>query len=295
MDNFKKYLPSKKFVSVVLFITILIVLFFVVKSGINLLKNRKTDTNGNLISMTVETVIQKDTNANGIADWEEYLWGLNPKITGPENKEYILAQKRTLEKNGFISSQDDSSKITQNELLSRQFFATIISLQQSGNLDQGAIDSISTTIGQEVKSENLPDIYSIEMLNIKKDSDQADIDYLNNFASLLDKYADRDIGGEMTIFAQGIVNNDFQALYASKTIADAYIEFSNDLVKIPVPSSLSQKHLMLANDYAKVGESINGFIQVKSDPIIGMKSLLNYKKYTDSIETDLNKISDALQ
>jgi hypothetical protein len=41
MDNFKKYLPSRKFITIVLFIIVLIVLFFSIRGLISLIKNRK--------------------------------------------------------------------------------------------------------------------------------------------------------------------------------------------------------------------------------------------------------------
>lgn len=296
MNNLKKYLPSKKFITTIIAISILVGVFFLVKGAIYLLKNRKSvDSKGNIIPMTVGTIIQKDSNNNGIADWEEYLWGLDPNKNGEGNKEFIMAKKATLEKNGSISDQDESKTITQNELLSKNLFAVIISLQQSGDLDKEAVDSISNIIGGEVKSEDIPDFYTMNMLNVKENSPKEIVSYVENFANLLDKYSGRDIGSEMTIFAQGIVNNDIQALYASSTIADAYREFADDLIKMPVPNSLAQRNLILANDYAKVGESVKGFVQLKSDPIVGMKSLLNYKKYTDAIEIDLDKISNILQ
>lgn len=295
MDNFKKYLPSKKFIVVIMIIFVIIILFFAIKKIIPLIKFKKGGPNGEQITMTVGDLIQKDGNSNGIADWEEYLWGLDPNKNGPENKEFILAKKKSLANNGIISNVDDSKSITQNELLSRQFFATIMSLQQSGNLDADAIENIASTIGQEAKAVPLSDIYTKEMLNIKADSDESNINYLKTLSDLVEKYEDRDIGEEMTIFSQGIVNSDPQALYVATTIADAYKEFAEDLIKMPVPSYASIAHLSLANNYQKVGVSIEGFTQVLSDPIIGMRSLLNYKKYTDAIASDFDKLSNILQ
>ena len=98
MDNFKKYLPSKKFLVVVMTIVVIIILFLIIKKVIPLIKFKKGGPNGEQITMTVGDLIQKDGNSNGIADWEEYLWGLDPNTNGPENKEFILAKKNSLNK-----------------------------------------------------------------------------------------------------------------------------------------------------------------------------------------------------
>ena len=296
MDNFKKYLPSKKFIATIISILILIGVFFLIKGAISLLKNRKSfDKRGEPITMTVGTIIQKDGNNNGIADWEEYLWGLDPNKNGAENKEFILAKKKLIEQNEPIENNDDSQTITQNDLLTRQFFATIMALQQNGSLDEEALASISESIGQEVSTAPIPDTYTINMLVQKSDSTEANIAYFKAFNALVDKYKNEDIGSELTIVAQGIVNNDPQALYSVKSIATAYSSFAKDLVKIPTPKSISNTIVSMANNYEKTSKSIDGLTFVISDPIIGMRSILNYKKYSDGLVSDIEKLSEILQ
>ena len=294
MNNFKKYLPSRKFVAIILIIIILIALFFTVKGVASLIK-RAGGNNGAPIEMTVGTLIQKDGNGNGIADWEEYLWGLNPNKNGESNKEFILSKKKALTASGDIVVTDDSEAITENEMLSREFFATIMSLQQTGQLNDASIQSISDAIGQNIEATPLPDVYTKNMLTIKENSDDADAIYFIMFNNLVDKYANEDIGSELTLVSQGIVNNDPQALVAAKTVAAAYRSFGEELIKIPVPASAVDVDLSLANNYEKTAESIEGLTLVLTDPIVGMRSILSYKKYSDALVSDIEKLSEILQ
>jgi len=294
MSNFKNYLPSKKFITIVLFILVIILLFFTVKGVVTFFSD-KDGSKDKPIELTIETLIQEDGNKNGIADWEERIWGLDPFENGPENKEFILAKKKTLEQNGVITISDDSKAITENDLLSRQFFATIMSLQQTGQLDDEAINSISSSIGQTIKPTNIPDVYTRDMLNIQKDSNDADIAYFLAFTSLVTKYQNSDLGSELTLVAQGIADQDPQALYVARTVASAYRLFGRELISIPVPSSAAISHMSLSNNYEKVAQSIEGLTQIITDPIIGMRALLNYKKYTDAMGTDFEMITEILQ
>ena len=66
-------------------------------------------------------------------------------------------------------------------------------------------------------------------------------------------------------------------------------------MKIPVPASLSATHLSAANNYQKVGQTIKDLAQILSDPLIGMKSIISYKQYSDALYSDLEKISGILQ
>lgn len=296
MNNFKKYLPSKKFVAIILIIIVFIVLFFAIKGVISLFKNKKSiKTNGEITTMVIGDIGQKDSNFNGIADWEEYLWGLDPYKNGPENKEFISSKKRALTQSGDILPIDDSKTITDNELLSQQFFATIISLQQTGDLNEESMNSVSEALGKNIEATPIPDIYTSNMLTIKNDSTLANTTYRDALGKLITKYVDADIGSELTFIVQGLGNKDPQALYAAVTVAEAYQSFGKEFIKIPVPKSLSAIHLSAANNYEKTGQSIKDLAQILSDPIIGMRAIISYKQYNDALASDLEKISEILQ
>jgi len=296
MNNYKKYLPSKKFATILLIIVVFIAIFFTIKGVVFLFKsNKSANGKGQPTTMIVGDIIQKDSNYNGIADWEEYLWGLDPTKNGPENKEFITAKKNALTQSGAISAPDDSKVITDNEILSQEFFATIVSLQQTGNVDAASIQSVSDAIGQKIEATPIPDIYTKADLKIITDSADAKLNYFTTFMNLVTKYQNEDIGSELILISQGIGNNDPQALSAAGSVASAYRAFGSDLVKIPVPSSASSTVLDLANNYYKTGQSIDGLTQTLSDPIVGMRSIISYKQYSDALVSDINKLSTILQ
>jgi len=296
MKNFKKYLPSKQFTAIILILVIFIALFFTIKGLISLVKNNKGIKGDNEVTgMTVGGIIQKDSNNNGIADWEEYIWGLNPNKDGDKNKEFIQSKKKDLTDNGIISIPDDSKIITDNELLSQEFFATIVSLQQTGNLNEESLKSVSDAIGQKIEVIIFPDVYTKDMLTIKGDSEETKANYSGDFVSLALIYQNEDIGSELTLISQGIGNSDPNALYAARTVASAYRSFGAELIKIPVPNSASSLSLSLANNYEKTAQSIEGLTQIVTDPILGMRSLVSYKKYNDALVSDIEQLTEVLK
>lgn len=288
----KSYLPSKLFMIRVASILIIAATVFGASWVIKYFKNRPSSKDPAKV-MVIGDLIQKDSNDNGIADWEEYLWGLDPKKNGESNKEFILAKKKTLADNN--ASENSDSNISQNELLSRQFFAAIVSLQQTGNLNDESLQSIGEAVGKNVSQTNIPDIYNNGMMTVVEDGTVAKQNYYNALSKLIKKYNDRDIGNELTIIIQGFSNQDPQALYAAQSIGDAYQEFGAELIKIPTPRSLVQTHLSAANNYEKNGQVIKNLTKGLSDPLIAMGAILDYKKYNDDLSSDLEKISEFLQ
>ena len=288
----KKYLPSEQFIARVIIIVIIITVVFGMYELVKFIKNKVTKKDAP-IQLVIGDIIQKDSNNNGIADWEEYLWGLNPKKNGESNKEFITAKKNALVQSGDMTTA--SGTPTDNDLLSQEFFAAIVSLQMNGQLDDASMKSISEAVGKNAIATPIPDIYTMNMLTLEDDSPSAKETYHNALSNLVTKYKDADIGSELTFIAQGLSSNDPSALYAAKTVGDAYQSFGKDLIAIPVPRSLSATVLNTANNYDKVGQSIYGLTQILDDQLVGMRAIINYKNYSDALASDLEKIYGALQ
>lgn len=289
MEN---YLPSKQFTKRVTAIVVLLVIAFGVYKIAIFFKNKM----GKDSSYTViePGVIQKDSNDNGIPDWEESLWGLDPKGDGESNKEFILIKRETLAKENASDLSNDGP-LSENETLSREFFAIIMSLQESGNLDEASMQSVADTIGQKIVAVPLTNKYNKEMvLTIKANPANTDT-YSTKLANLINKYEQKDLGKELIFISVGLSTNDPQAFTEADKVADLYSLFAEELMKIQVPNTLSDIHLSLANNYEKVSQSIKDMSQMLVEPLSGMKALINYKKYTDAIVNNIDTLSNAIQ
>ncbi|MCE9517914.1 hypothetical protein K8Q96_02855 [Candidatus Nomurabacteria bacterium] len=274
----KKYLPSKQFIARLIIITISLGIIFGLYELTSFLKNR---IKGKTTTVLVKDLVAKDSNNNSIPDWEESLWGLDPTIDGQENKEFIENKKKAL------AGKDSGVSVSESEQMSREFFALVTSLQQSGNLTEENMQQISDAVASQAVAVPIADIYTKDMQEIVLTSPTSIKKYHESFKKLTLKYANSDIGEELTFIYQGIQNNDQQALYAAGTVAKSYRDFGQELIKIPVPTSLQVTVLSLANNYEKSAQTIEDMENVLIDQLIGMRAIVNYKKYNDALITDL--------
>lgn len=291
-DNIQKYLPSKQFRARAIAIVILLVIALGVYNITIYFKNRLSK-NGTTAIVIEPDVIQKDSNGNEIPDWEESLWGLDPHKNGSSNKEFILAKREALARENAEGINLDAP-VSENETLAREFFAIIMSLQESGNLDEATMQSVSNTIGEKITATPLPDKYTKAMILTTKSNPANNKAYGEKLATLMDKYDQKDLGKELTFISVGLTSNDPQAFVEAESVASAYREFSKEVLKIEVPNTLSTTHLALANNYEKVAQSIEGMAQMLVDPIVGMKAIINYKKYTDALVANIDTLSNDL-
>lgn len=287
----KKYLPSKQFVIRIITIAIIFAAIFGVVNIVKYFKN-KTSPENQKTGLAVKDILTKakDSNDNGIADWEESLWGFNPLTNGKENKVAILLKKSELAKNNPTNSQDTSSN---NEQLSKEFFALIMTLNESGNLNDTSIKSVANAFGDQITPTPIADVYTTKDQIIKNTSTSSDVNtFLKSLNTLLAKH--KDLGTELSLISQGVENSDPTAYKLVGSIADSYITFSKELIKIPVPNNISSIILRMANNYEKLGESTLGLSKGSEDPIIAMKSLINYNNYNNSLVEDTNSLSQTI-
>lgn len=295
--DFKKYLPSKQFTSSLIIIIIIISFGFLARWLFGVIKNsiNNTKEGGAVEVVDIGEVIQEDANNNGIPDWEEYIWGLDPTKDGPENKAFILAKKKTLAESGDLAVDESGRKITDNEMLSRSLLATILALESSGGVDDESMKSISETIGSEVVAEELPDVYVFKDLKVVSTSNESEVKYYNDFTNIYNNYIDKDIGTEITLISIGLANGDVQSLRTAKTIALYYKDFASEIAEIEVPSSISNQHLQIINDLVKIADSLEGLTMSLADPMLGMKSAVLYNKYSEDLVQKLDEVANLLQ
>src|SRR5574343_1049151 len=85
-DKIKNYLPSKDFRKRVFFISIFLILFLVARYtiypqiiGLFNKKNKIPE------SMTISGIVDSDQDSDGVPDWEESIWGTDPKKPDTDN------------------------------------------------------------------------------------------------------------------------------------------------------------------------------------------------------------------
>ncbi len=290
MEKYKKYLPSPLFFYSIIIIILIIGLFFFGKTIFNFIKNKIKEKAGPA-KVTVTEVLQKDSNDNGFPDWEERLWGLNPDKNGEQNAEFIKSKKKEI---ALSKGEDVSEKENSTSFASKEILATILSLQQSGGINEENIQTLSSGIASGVEIKEIKDPYIQSQMKLVPENQQNRDKYYKNFETLYKKYEAKDIGKEMVIISQGIANNDVNALYASRSIGQAYQDFSQELMKIEVPVNLYSDHLKISNSIYKTGQAVLNLSYSLADPLNGMSDIATYKKYSDEMVSNVENLTNSI-
>ena len=296
-EKYLKYLPSKKFIIITSIILVLVIVIFVVffmsSSGENFTIGGKKDTALKVENQSITDLMGKDTDGDGIPDWEENLWGTDPnkKITFNNTPDATYIENKKKELNIEQGASADEQNLTETEKFAREFFASYSAMKSSGQVDSNTINNFSSSLGQNIVNPSLIDRYKATDVKISTTDDLASKQkYYQDIQKLFKSYQSTGLGDELDIISQGLATNstngttDNTDKYSKLlTIGNAYQDFAKKVMGMGVPQSLSEYHLRIANSSNNTGISVSNMTKITNDPIVGLSGLSQYQKYSDNL------------
>ena len=299
----EKYLPSKKFKYLLLsFILVAIIFFIVFKlfSNKNSFFTSKESAKLKVEDLTINNLIQRDSDNDGVTDWEEKLWGTDPNnkstFGGIPDADYIRNKKSTLKTNeGVVAS---SGEATETEKFAKQFFASYAAMKASGQVNDTVINDFSNSLSQKVSDPNIIDQYSEKDLELTKGDESTDQEnYYVTAAGMFEKYKKSGLGNELEIaggMASTVGSNNSQNQSDLLKISSAYKEFAQELLLIPVPKSLLEYHLQIINNANNTGIAVFNMSKMLTDPLVGISGTSQYQKYSDALVASVDDLETFL-
>lgn len=287
-------LPSKKFVWVI-GICVVVILFILSTGSFLGSKNsfqRKLPPVSAEATGTIGDLVSRDSNNNGITDWEESLWGLDPKGDGPANKKIIDDKKVA----NNIATPEKVEGATPTEQFSQDLLATILALQQSGTLTPAAISNIAISVGDSIDSKHVTStIYSKDDLKYAKGSEMTiKGNYIINLKKAVNGHKNSGMGTELAIISGGLGSQGKDSLSKLLPIAEAYTKLSKQIMAIPAPVDIADEIIDLANANAKMGAALLQVQDFYTDIISGMVGLDDYIKASEASDEATKNIADYL-
>jgi hypothetical protein len=287
-----KYLPSKQFVKTI-GITLLggAALFFL---GNFLSKQtvwEQKRTSSPIVAFGAEgDYFSRDSDGDGLYDWEEALWGTNPNSKdsrgdGISDHDYVKNLKSQMEFDDEYTPNLDND----TEVFARQLFATSAVLNQSGTLSQDDIERFNSGLEMSMNNFNIKDKYTLSNLKM---SNISPLEYSQKIDSLYESLGELDIN-ELSLIAYMAENpNDPDALVE----LGEYLKYSEKLINgylnMNVPHNIAGTHLSIVNNIYKISEITKQAYYLDSDPLRAIMYLGKYDEYTDNLISGLDALAN---
>ena len=256
-----------------------------------------------LATMTLEELVYKDADSDGIPDWQEGLYGLDPtkKETTPGIPDNTAINKLKTEQGNSAENEGGgvasalTAPLTETEKFSRELFAAVAAANQNGIADQATIDALGATLAEKIENPITRKVFLLSDIKIiDSDTTQA----IQKYSDALNKiYLNYPIKkGVVTVLQEFIEDEEnIDKLLELDSVINQTNKIINESLKMQVPKSLSLLHLDLINNLQKMTENINDIKLFDSDPIVAMGAIIQYGENALASVSSANKLTDTIK
>lgn len=274
-----------------------------------LFKNRETyqskdHLNGlNYSDLAIEDLVSKDSDGDGVVDWEESLFGTDPtkKETTAGTPDKVTIDKIKASRGGDTKNTSGSGtgdeNLTKTEQFSRELFATIAAASQGGTMDPASIEAITTSLAEKIKNPIQRKTYLNPDLKISTDESKESV---RKYADALDKiqkiytvnYTVLDV---LQKFIVDDNNVDSSVLSKLDPIISQTEKVIDVTLKTSVPKSLSVLHLNVINSLQRLVENLKDIQLYDTDVIIAFGAINQYNNNANTLEVDMGNLQAAVE
>jgi hypothetical protein len=239
---------------------------------------------------TVGEIVGKDSNGNGIADWEESLWGLDPTVTttnGVSNKVIIEQKRRSLQ-----GAEQQNGELNETDRLARELFGFTTALGSENSVDKSSLGALAAKLGQENATADVVPVYALKNITTVQTNRKNLVSYEKNLFAILDSY-DKTVP-EIDIFITSIETGDYSTLEQFDTTISLYTELSKKLSKVAVPIGIAQYHLDITNSIVGIGKSFEKMKLLEDNGVSALVGLSEYRYHDQKLSSALEKLGTYL-
>ncbi|KKP87579.1 MAG: hypothetical protein UR90_C0001G0010 [Parcubacteria group bacterium GW2011_GWC1_35_8] len=307
-------LKQKKVLWIAFAIVFLVVLFLT-KTGFfsSLFNNEEVFKNTNqedslvYSDETIADLVNKDTDGDGVLDWQENLYGLDPnkKETTAGTPDSVAISKLKAE-NGTIAIKTEngstvSSKeenLTETEKFSRELFAIVATANQNGTtMDQASVDALGASLSERVQNAPQRKVFLTSDIKTTNDNSvQAFKNYNNTLNDIFTRYTTLKYGilDVLQKFIPDENTVDANALSMLGPIIDQTNKIITGMLKTSVPQSISILHLDVINDLEGLLENISDIKLYDNDPIMALGGITKYEGSTQKLVIAVSNLTNAI-
>ena len=264
-----------------------------------------TEGQGNLTYSTeiLGDLVNRDTDVDGILDWEEGLWGTDPtkKDTDDDgvldDAEIAKLKAETKEGESLISSiEENEETLTETDKFSRELFATIAALSQNGTMDEATVEKLTSSLAEHIQNIAPRKVFLIsEITIIQDDSAQAVQNYNDILINIRNKYPLKE--DATNILAESMnANGDINVgtLSELNPIIKQMNGIIGEMLIVNTPQSLALLHLDIINGFERLSENLSDIKLVDADTILALGAVTQYVNNAEQLQVSMVKLSSAI-
>ncbi|MDO8483102.1 MAG: hypothetical protein Q7S86_04780 [bacterium] len=249
-------------------------------------------------------LLAKDTDGDGLKDWEEQLWksdllkpdsdndgtpdgleiknGRNPIIAGPNDKLDLDTVTNKI-------NTETEADLSETDKFSRDLFLKIIAAKKADAppSEEDLENFLNASIEQEMKIQSVKAYEEGDFQVDSAETPEKIKAYGEKIAEIMNTKPSQPLENELIIFERAENNNDPNELKKLDPLIAQYRWIEDSLLKTVVPGSALSHHIAFANSIKGMIYSITGLKYVLTDPI---KALPGVDVYDRNLSNFINSL-----
>jgi hypothetical protein len=245
----------------------------------------------------LNNIIKKDSDNDGLKDWEEELWGTDPNNEdtdgdGTKDGEEVDADRNPLKagpgdvldvnltKESYNNSISQNTKLTTTDKFAQSFFQDYLSLKESGVLiDENSKNAlIESAVSSAFDSEAYLREYESSDLNLLEDvGEVVTRDYGNTLGYIIFKNL-VETESEMDILNSSLSNNNPEEIKKLSSSVSGYKNISKESLSMLVPKDATKIHIDLIESADYIAKNIEDISVLYEDPVRAIAGISEYEQ-----------------
>lgn len=243
-------------------------------------------------------ILDIDSDEDGLKDWEETLWKLDPKIPDTDKNGTLDAEEVKKKIKEIDASQRDIAVLdetgietksfandTETDIISKKLFAEYINLKQSGNFNEESVTAtVNNLVADEIQNKKVVQYYFPKDIKTFPSGNKILLkSYGNSFASIRNRYENQYLDNPLV--KEGEVANLIDPKFQEGLIrfSDAYKKMATELSKLSVPKDLAETHMEILNAYMASSDGLRELSMISKDPVMAM---IGTQRHTEATEKE---------
>lgn len=251
----------------------------------------------------------KDTDADGLPDWEEVLYGTDPNNAHTVEADVLdgEAVSKGLVKPKFASATSTPIKVedlpgttagenTVTDQFARALFGQY--LAQAGNTPptpEQIASFVEKAVADLERSQQSADTFTAGQVKVSGAGSDALVTYAASIETVFAKNASSPEKSEVEYLADAVQKNDTAALTQVRKIGATYTTLAKGYVAESVPREAAVPHLAVANALARIGTDITDFGAMDKDPLRAYLGLARYQEDVPKLVAALTALHAVYQ
>lgn len=255
----------------------------------NSAQNGEGNTGLTYQSAVLEDLLARDSDGDGLTDWEEALLGTDPnnsdtdgngipdgeeKITLPEDAEMFLDE-----------NFEPETLPTETDQFSRELVATVTALSETGDLDAASVEELSNILLEKIATSPKGKEYFPKDLKIVEAESRAGVLAYN---TALAQITPTNLAGAtvLDILGEALLSSGELDSLALEKLDPIILETERiiaDMLEIAVPITLAPYHLNVINNLAELVENLKNIQLYEVDPLLALSGIGLYETNVDAL------------